>query len=510
MNKIVLFVVILHLSVSECGNHKTLLISCDAFRWNYLQIIDKPANNLQYLISNGAFANYGIRNQFTTITLPNHVSLATGLNVDDHGIVGNDMFDPLFNESFAAWKNVNGSTVNWDDGNFKKDTKWMNNVAEPIWVTLGRQGVGKSAIVMWPFSSYTFNGAAADFWIGWNGSVAYEDRVDQLVSKLEKDDYQFGILYIEELDEVGHKYGPFSKEMVDAVLRVDDVIGYLLARLGSSELWPCCVDIILTADHGMTQINSENAVHLPKYVDVSKFWIYDQTILPVPGFEREVFLNLSRAPNMRIYYKNESTPASEHYSHHRRIHDIVYFLDDGFYLSGNDLSGNLLQNDRRSEEMKRIPVGASTWGSHGYDNRFSSMWPVFIASGPSFKRNITVEPFSNTQVYCVICWINRVKPHPNADCNSDHTLRVMEQLLLEPTMHNIHSSRNLPLLTCSLLFLGGILLFIFIVAFGVKTSSELKIEDRKVQSVVSTKFFITNLKSEYLVASNGDDDHLID
>lgn len=65
------------------------------------------------------FAGHMI-SSFVTKTYPNHQSIATGYYEEVHGIVNNDMFDPLFNEKF----NVDNSSDRW----------WTQSPVIPIWV----------------------------------------------------------------------------------------------------------------------------------------------------------------------------------------------------------------------------------------------------------------------------------------------------------------------------------------------------------------------------------------
>ena len=59
---------------------------------------------------------------FVTKTYPNHQTIATGYYEEFHGIVNNEMFDPLYNETF----NVDKSPDKW----------WAESPVLPIWVTV--------------------------------------------------------------------------------------------------------------------------------------------------------------------------------------------------------------------------------------------------------------------------------------------------------------------------------------------------------------------------------------
>ena len=41
------------------------------------------------------------------------------------------------------------------------------------------------------------------------------------------------------------------------------------------------------------------------------------------------------------------------------------------------------------------------------------MHPIFLASGPAFKRNVTVKSVNMIDYYCLMCAVLGLKPSPN-------------------------------------------------------------------------------------------------
>ena len=62
--------------------------------------------------------------------------------------------------------------------NFDFNPKWWN-AGEPIWVTGRRQGL-KTATFYWPGSDVEIRGWRPNFYKKYNGSVTFEDRVEQV------------------------------------------------------------------------------------------------------------------------------------------------------------------------------------------------------------------------------------------------------------------------------------------------------------------------------------------
>jgi ectonucleotide pyrophosphatase/phosphodiesterase family protein 4 len=61
-----------------------ILISFDGFRWDYLENNTLPYIK-KYFVNSGVKVNRGLKNAFTTVTYPNHWTLATGFYPESHG-----------------------------------------------------------------------------------------------------------------------------------------------------------------------------------------------------------------------------------------------------------------------------------------------------------------------------------------------------------------------------------------------------------------------------------------
>ena len=103
----------------------------DGFRWDYPDKASTP--NLDFIAANGVKAERLIP-CFPTKTFPNHYSIATGLYIDNHGIVLNNFHSPEFGQDYNK-----GNRASVEDGKFYD--------GEPIWVTAEKQGVDRKSVV---------------------------------------------------------------------------------------------------------------------------------------------------------------------------------------------------------------------------------------------------------------------------------------------------------------------------------------------------------------------------
>ncbi|NBT01356.1 MAG: alkaline phosphatase family protein, partial [Betaproteobacteria bacterium] len=102
-----------------------ILIGIDGFRADYLARSNAPT--LQALAQGGVQVK-GMVPVFPSLTFPNHLSLVTGVHPGQHGIVNNNMRDPLNPQRFR----LGASEV-------IRDPFWWSETT-PIWLSLKRQG----------------------------------------------------------------------------------------------------------------------------------------------------------------------------------------------------------------------------------------------------------------------------------------------------------------------------------------------------------------------------------
>jgi ectonucleotide pyrophosphatase/phosphodiesterase family protein 5 len=165
-----------------------VLVSIDRFRPDYLR--HGNSATLDELAESGASAK-GLLPAFPSVTFPNHYSIVTGLVPDHHGIVNNTMFDPT----------VSGRPFSLAHRDALANPAWWNE-GTPIWVTLHRQGK-RSSTMFWPGSETAIHGVQPDDWLPYDDARTSLDRVEKLLSWLDRPDdmrADFATLYFSEVD----------------------------------------------------------------------------------------------------------------------------------------------------------------------------------------------------------------------------------------------------------------------------------------------------------------------
>jgi len=372
----------------EASTPALLLISFDGFRPDYLERFDTP--NLDRLVANGVRAEHLIP-VFPTTTFPNHYTIATGLYPDHHGIVFNDLWDPIWDRWFDR------RAV----GTPEYDAWWGG---EPIWVTARKQGRAAAAM-FWPGTDAEIGGWRPNEWRAYDGSVPNDERVDQVLAWLARPAPErpaIVTLYFSDTDDAGHEFGPSSDRVGGAVHAVDGVIGRLVAGLEARDL-AGQVDVIVVSDHGMADTPPDQVETIDDALGPDDGPIRHASPLLAfwPAKERLDALEArlwERARHVTLY-RREALPERWHLGTNRRVPPLLGVVDEGWTVGTSEM----------------LAHAAERWslGKHGYDNAAPSMRAIFVATGPHFKRSLVLPPFENVHVYELMCRVLGLVPAPN-------------------------------------------------------------------------------------------------
>ena len=389
---LIVILIVLH-SCDSISNSKNgfdsdnylIVVSCDGFRWDYMNKTDTP--NLDRLAANGVKADALIPS-FPSKTFPNHYTIVTGLYPENHGIVSNTMYDSEFDATFSL-----------GNRNEVQNGRWWGG--EPIWVTAEKQGL-KTLCNFWPGSEAEIKGIRPTYWTEYDGNIPNEERVDLVLKYLDKpktDRPHFLTIYFSDPDDYGHMAGPDSSAINIAIEECDTRIGQLFNGLDQRDLLDK-VNIIVLSDHGMAQLSRDRVVFLDDYLDPANLNILNwYPVLDIWCEESEIdsIYNLIYDKNEHLsVYKKEGVPDYLHYSNNRRIAPIIGILDNGWSLTIRDFY----------EENQSYYTG----GTHGYDPINADMHAFFLAHGPAFEKGVTISAFQNIHLYSLMAEILDVKP----------------------------------------------------------------------------------------------------
>ena len=362
-----------------------MLVALDGFHPEYLE--RGPARELRRLAGEGVRARW-MTPVFPTLTFPNLYSIATGLYPEHHGIVSNTIKDTVLGRFTLR------------DTAAVRDPRWWGG--EPIWATAVKQGQ-RAATYFWPGSEAPVGGLRPTYYQRYDSRVPNEERVRQVLEWLSLPPQQapaLVTLYLLDVDDAGHDFGPNAPETDSAIARVDRAIGMLLDGLRKRRL-DGSVNVMVVSDHGMAELKPGQLIYLDDYVDTATVDIVD--LGPVvslrgrTGNDEEVYRRLRGAhPHLTVYRKSE-VPEEYHYRAHPRIQPIIGVADEGWMVTTRGYVA--------SRGAGRLPRG-----HHGYPPTLPAMRALFLARGPAFARGTVVQPFENIHVYSLLAHILGLTP----------------------------------------------------------------------------------------------------
>jgi predicted AlkP superfamily pyrophosphatase or phosphodiesterase len=335
---------------------------------------------------------------FPSVTFTNHYTIATGLYPDKHGIIGNNIYDPEFKQTFSLRKREEVQNGRW----------WLG---EPIWVTAEKQNQ-RAAAFFFPGTEAEIGGKRPSYWKIYDEKISNSERVDGVLSWLDLPGPErptMILTYFGDIDHAGHESGPDSDGVRQAVAEVDKALSKLVEGLKSRDIFQQ-VNIIIVSDHGMVRTESSQVVFLDDYFDPKQaetiVWFGGPVnIFAKPGMEQTIYSTLkSKSPPHVTVYRKKDVPAHFHYSKSRRIGDIVVMADEGWLI---------INRENYRPPAPSANGGVTYRGAHGFDNRLESMRAIFIARGPAFKQALVVEPFESVDVYNIMAKVLGLKPASN-------------------------------------------------------------------------------------------------
>ena len=373
-----------------------VMVSFDAFRHDYIDRYHPAA--FMDVAARGVHASALIPS-FPSKTFPNHYSIATGLYPGDHGITGNAFFDPVRQQ----WYRV-------ADLKAVRDSSWYGG--EPIWVTAERNGV-RTGVYFWTGSEAAIGGVRPSYVVQYDAKVPNATRANAVASWLRKSPTErphLVLLYLSDVDDTTHRYGPDATQTAVAVASVNRTLRQLLDSIAAMP-FADSVNIVLVSDHGMATVRSDKPMAVSDIlagagIDTTRMEVSDNgpTLSLWFGADsarmRAAHAVLDRSLQHAHTYFRSETPRAWHMRDNPRAGDLLVVADDGFIVA------------RRASDKP------PTAGAHGYDPTLRDMQAIFVAAGPNIRPLGTLPPFENVDIYPFLASLLHLERVPRVDGNA--------------------------------------------------------------------------------------------
>ncbi|KAL5106607.1 Ectonucleotide pyrophosphatase/phosphodiesterase family member 5 [Taenia crassiceps] len=367
-----------------CAN-KVLFISFDGFRHDYLDMAEKAGRNISAFkqVRESGFQAV-VQNVMITLTFPSHYAMATGRNVENHGLVGNNFYDPATDRKYNYKRTEKNVQSHW----------FEYGGAEPLWATNERHG-GRSCVFQWVGSEARVHGKMAFATSGvYNEDNTLDYRIDRIMDWFSRDEFNLAMMYYNQPDSNGHRYGPNSTQVLDAVEEDNYAVAKLLQRIDGTPSLKGKVNIVISSDHGMTYVDPESRV-LDLYtpfknemkamiLDTSPATLGLRTNKTNVITNEEIYRRLKNISHLNVYYKDD-IPDRYHFKRNPRIAPVYAIAENGWLISSREGGYSNL------------------YGMHGYDNEEPDMHPFMVAMGPDIAHFTERQHFHQIDLYPYIC-----------------------------------------------------------------------------------------------------------
>ena len=325
-----------------------IVISMDGMRHDISKINDLDA--FERIATMGLKAEHLIP-VYPSTTYPGHVSLATGVYPDQHGILHNSFYDSK-------------------EGYFNYPDQGDLIDVPPIWVLAEQAGI-PAAVFFWVGSETDWNDVGASFRKApFDESVSEETKIKQITEWLDLDDKarpRLIMSYWDGIDIIAHQEGPTGPLIKKQILRQNHLLRELLNEIDKRDAWDY-ISLFVVSDHGMTEVS--NYIMLGDLIKQSGIEI---TASSGPAVAH-LFMDqkskvaalsfFSKQANIQAYDKHD-LPKSFHLNHPTRTGDIVLITDPPNMFTNN--------------------VNAQPKGMHGYSPQLADMKGIFYAIGAAIE-----------------------------------------------------------------------------------------------------------------------------
>lgn len=280
------------------GNHSdpcdvVVLLFLDGFGWRFFEHYQSQYSFLQYFKEEGIASK--ITSQFPSTTAAHVTCLHTGLEVGVSGVYEWFYYEPLVDRiiapllnSFAGDKEVctlQGAGIN-SENLYPKAT---------IYQHFKRQGIHSYILQPINIAHSPFSQAMCKeaLYLPFHHLSDGLDKVVELIERLPQGEKHYICLYFSEIDSAGHRCGLFSHEYEQTIkqtmVQLDQRFYEKIRKLNKK------LSLIMTADHGMTEIDPHKTIYLnlkfPELLPMIKKNKQGLPIVPA-GSCRDFFLHI--------------------------------------------------------------------------------------------------------------------------------------------------------------------------------------------------------------------------
>jgi len=337
------------------------VIILGGLRWDMLKAHQHNLTAFAYLRKHGVSIP-SVTPVFPPEDYPVWTSMATGRHPEDHGIVGDFMYDLKHERIFNA-----------SDLQSTRMAEWWKD-ATPFWSTAAKHG---KKIAFYNWHDCQLPGAALEdpkdcrpYEAAPNNAHPSKSKIarefDEAFTKLWKDKYNMAVVYTDLLRRAAETHGPDSPGMLRALRDIDDVLQAKLKDIkAKADHKGIEMNVLVLSDYGLTDTSATKDVNIDDYIDMEdiQYLIYSSgyvSIIPYALKHEELLQKMNDMPGVDIYLAKKVQdppiiggtliPEKLKYGRGDHAQDILIVAKPSFQL----ISQNAEENDKiiRVHNMK--------------------------------------------------------------------------------------------------------------------------------------------------------------
>ncbi len=206
----------------------------------------------------------------------------------------------------------------------------------------------------------------------------------------------FAFFHIGNLDGVGHRYGPDSKEIQLELSCVDNGLEQLY-KLAKKRF--ASINFIIMGDHGMIKV--DQLLNIQKHLEKQSItnnelcsYLLDSTMarfwFKTKKAKTRIRSVLADLPNGRILTQKDRDRYHLNWPHNR-FGDLIYIANPGTLIFPNHF-------------QQHAPVK----GMHGYAPEFYGQQAALLINGPGISTQHQSKPADMRQIFPTLCWLLKI------------------------------------------------------------------------------------------------------
>lgn len=324
----------------------------DGVRHDYVN--NPKLDGFNFITQNGTKAE-SLVPVYQSSTFPSHVTMATGVTPDHHGIMHNSFYDKT-KGSFS----------------YSAEADWIE--IPPIWAILEKQNI-KTATYFWVGSETDWRGINITYSKApFDGSIEEDQKLNQIITWLSLEPQHRPRLIMswwKGTDSVAHQKGPSHPDVYRELAKQDKILKKLIDEISLLDLWHK-VTLLIVSDHGMSDVsNFINVKEILKEHSIKAKVSTGPAVTHIfleEGEDIDNVLDILKTNQNLSVWSKEELPISFNMKHANRTGDVIVTTS----------APNMLVSRRSSNPPK---------GMHGYNPEVNhEMNGIFLAFGNGVKN----------------------------------------------------------------------------------------------------------------------------